>query len=304
MDARSSALVRLQDCPNLGASSLAAILDRYHGDVPECLFGHATEWYTREFGLSSTAANALSAYVPANNAAYGGLPIRMVTRHDAEYPRELCRMNPPPPLLAEHGPDRSTLPNGRITVVCSARWELSNSDTPKAAILAGLEAGYCLVAGHNRAIYQWALLAAKRMAAASIMVLDRGLLSAFGADMRRDPVAAARIWGYAFDERHCLAVSPFRLRDGWAPDNGRIRDAMVAALADTIIVMGMRPGGTIHRLAARALASGQRVFADDDAFTLLGDLGAAKWDGVIPDARHAFVGRNARGTRDSVHEHH
>ena len=114
------------------------------------------------------------------------------------------------------------------------------------------------------------------------MVLDRGFLCAFDSDMHRDPVAAARIWGFGFDTEHCTALSAFRLRDAWAPPNGRRRDAMVVALSDTIVVMGMRTGGTIHRLCEHALRCGQAVYADEPALEYLGSQGAIPWTGVFP----------------------
>lgn len=282
MDARSITLAQLQDCPRLGPAALAAIIERTGGDVPAGFFGQPSEWYVREFGLRGSAAKALSAYTPRDPGTYSVLPIQLVTRLEPAYPSALRRMEHPPVLLAEHGRPPSRLTAGSFSVLCSARWELERAEEAKAAIQAGLDTGLCAVTGHNRPIYQWTVLAAKRNCLKSVMVLDRGFLCAFDSDMHRDPVAAARIWGFGFDAEHCTALSAFRLRDAWAPPNGRLRDAMVVALSDNIVVMGMRPGGTIHRLCERALSSGQTVYADEAAMEVLGSQGALPWAGSFP----------------------
>jgi hypothetical protein len=47
--------------------------------------------------------------------------------------------------------------------------------------------------------YQRALLCAVRNGAPYVLVLDRGLLSAFGNDLRKEPLKQARIWQAEFD---------------------------------------------------------------------------------------------------------
>ncbi|HEY3412314.1 MAG TPA: DNA-processing protein DprA [Armatimonadota bacterium] len=262
--------------------ALGHILQHTGGDVPAGVFGRAASWYAEEYGLPRAAAKALSEYVPQGRDAYAKLPIRLVTTVDQAYPGDLRRMEHPPPLVSEHGIGNCELTKGSFSVLCSARSEMDRAEEAKAAIQAGLEAGWHVVSGHNRPIYQWAVLAAKRSERPSVMVLDRGFLCAFDSDMHRDPVAAARIWGFAFDADHCTALSAFRLRDAWTPPNGRRRDAMVVALSDTIVVLGMRSGGTIHHLCEHALASGQRVYADEAAMEVLGSQGASLWTGTFP----------------------
>jgi hypothetical protein len=63
--------------------------------------------------------------------------------------------------------------------------------------------------------YQRALLCAVRNDAPYVLALDRGLLSAFGDDLRKEPLKQARIWQAEFDPACALAISPFRPRDGW-----------------------------------------------------------------------------------------
>lgn len=282
MDARSLSLARIQDCPGLGASALGKIVRRFNGNVPDNIYGLSAASYEREMGLPRRAAAALSAYSPTDPAAYSMLSVRLLTAFDSEYPARLRGLDTPPPIVSTLGTDVNRLIKGSFCVICSAGWEVEHPGAVKDAIDAGIAAGYRCVAGHNRPVYQWALLAAKRTANPSVMVLDRGILTAFDAGLDRDPVAAARIWGYAFDADHCLALSPFRLRDAWAPTNSARRDEIVCALADTIIVMGMRPDGRIHRACLGALGRSQTILADPDALELLAHAGAKSWEGLFP----------------------
>jgi predicted Rossmann fold nucleotide-binding protein DprA/Smf involved in DNA uptake len=206
-----------------------------------------------------------------------------VTCFDAAYPASLRRLPDAPPILSVFGCD-DIVTKGKYTVLSSRGAESALGETQKSAWKSAVEAGWVPVAGHNRGVYQWGLLAAKRSAAGAVMVLDRGLLAAFDDDLRRDPVPAARIWGYGFEAERSLAVSPFRLRDPFIGRNNRIRDAIVAALADVIIAIGVREGGWMHHLCLDALGRGQTVFASRECLALLADAGAREWIGAAPTA--------------------
>jgi predicted Rossmann fold nucleotide-binding protein DprA/Smf involved in DNA uptake len=272
----------LQDCPRLGRAGLSAIVERFLGDVPDSVYGRPREWYIQELGLNPRAATALASYAPTPKAGIERLPVRLLTRFDPDYPVALRANKDRPPILSVHGGFAMELTNGSLAVMCSRGWELEHTEEVKSAIETAIQAGYRLVAGHNRPVYQWALLAAKRNRTDGVMVLDRGLLSAFDPDMRRDPVIAARIWGYGFDEERCLAISPFRLSDGWKACHGPLRDDLIATLADTIIVMGVREGGVMEGVCSRALACNKTVLAGPDAGTLLSHDGVATWRESLP----------------------
>jgi predicted Rossmann fold nucleotide-binding protein DprA/Smf involved in DNA uptake len=282
MDAHSLSLARIQDCPGLGASALSRIVNHFNGNVPDSLYEQSADAYVREIGLPRRAAVALSAYRPACPAAYSTLNVRMLTAHDSRYPGRLRTLRAPPPVVSTLGVDSNLLTSDSFGVICSTGWEVEHPGEIKDAIDVGISDGYRCVAGHNRPVYQWALLAAKRTASQAVMVLDRGILTAFDAGLDRDPVAAARIWGYSFDTDHCTVLSPFRLRDAWVPANSVRRDEIVFALADTIIVMGIRPDGRIHRACLGALRRGQRVYAGPDAISVLRSFGALAWERQLP----------------------
>jgi hypothetical protein len=113
--------------------------------------------------------------------------------------------------------------------------------------------GWIPIASTTQPAYQRLLLCALRANQPYILVLDRGLLRAFGEDLRREPLRQARIWQAEFDPSNALALSPFRPRDGWVAANGRYRDALIAHLADAVLVIEARADGYIVQLCQAML---------------------------------------------------
>lgn len=279
MNERDQWIWRLQEIPGLGAQALGRILGRY-GAPDGSLFGRDMSYYRQNFKVSEPVAQALSdARTMAPAAPH--LPVRALLSTDADYPAPLRAWKTAPPLLWTVESTTFPLTYGNICVVASAGAEGEMAELCKRALQIALESGYALVAGHNRPVYQWALLAAKRAGAPAWMPLDRGLQDAFDGDLARDPVAAARIWGYGFEPERCVALSPFRLADGWIGANSRIRDALVVGLSDIILAVGIRAGGTMHGLCREALARGRVVYADAGSLPLLAAEGARPWEGRL-----------------------
>lgn len=277
MNERDQCIWRLQETPGLGAMALARVLERC--GVPDAdFFGRDPAWYRKQCGMSERCALAL-AQRPPPSPAIAELPVRAILALDADYPGPLSAWAAPPPVLWMLNECKLALTQGNLSVVASAGAENTRVDRCKSAIETAIRDGYRLVAGHNRPVYQWALLAAKRCGAPSVMALDRGLLEAFDGDLRRDPVAPARIWGYGFEPERCAVLSPFRLGDGWIGANSRTRDALVVGLSDVVVAVGIRPGGTMHRLCRQALACGRVVYADEESLPLLAEAGSRPWTG-------------------------
>jgi hypothetical protein len=113
-----------------------------------------------------------------------------------------------------------------------------------------------LVTGHNRPAYKNAGVAARRRGSALTLVLDRGLLTAWGEEWEREPIAPARVWEERFDAGATLALSPFRLQDDWVAANSRRRDRLVAAWARVLIVTHLRHGGWLEAQCRAAAARG------------------------------------------------
>ena len=271
----------LTECPNLGWTGWRQVLDRCGGTVGAGLYGKTAEYYESSLGLPSRVARLLAAHGPltaAVSASVSGLPIRFVSDADPDYPDKWRVIKEAPPIIATYGNYRN-LAGPIAAIVCSRGPTRDDLALVKTAADVALASGYALAAGHNKPAYQLALLAAKRHAQQSIMVLDRGIIATFEDDLRRDPLPAARIWGFGFESDRSVAISPFRLHDAWIGANSQIRDALVIALADVILAVHVRPGGVMANAVRGAAERGQRVLADQDSMEALGDCGAELWAG-------------------------
>ncbi len=120
-----------------------------------------------------------------------------------------------------------------------------------------------LCASSNREAYQAAAVAAKRHAGPAVLALDRGFADVFPEGPVRDPVQAARIWDVALDPDLQLVVSAFPWRQPGAPHNGQRRDALLFDLADVVVAVHIRSGGTMDEECRLAHRRGRTVFAVD-----------------------------------------
>lgn len=287
MTERDMRLAWLHECPGMGPAALHRIISRC-GGVPEpSFFGRSVACYAAETGASEALAKSMAdcyAAVPTRLAAAHSLPIRAIPYVDIDYCLVLAGVAKRVPILYMHGNTEDRLTSGSFCVITSRDAEFAYGDVIKAAVEVGMAAGRHVITGHNRPVYQLALLAAKRIGRPATLVLDRGLLSAFDEDLRRDPVPAARIWGYAFDSERMCAISPFRLGDPWIGANARLRDELIVRLSDVIVAIGVRDGGTMHNLCRAAAIRGQVVLAADDCLPALAPSGATAWTGEMPPA--------------------
>ncbi len=190
-------------------------------------------------------------------AAAGGLVSLCA---DATYPSRVReRLTPPPVVLYRYG-----APGLLVTPLLAVLNSRTISEHSVAASLAVVQAaasqGFTLVTGGMKTGYRIAAVAGRAAAAPRVVVLDRGILATFGAQMDRDP------FGFGpgrsiLDAERTLVLSPFRLMDHAVARNGRRRDELVAALADVIVAVHARPGGVIERVCLEALDRGQCVLS-------------------------------------------
>lgn len=119
-------------------------------------------------------------------------------------------------------------------------------------------AGCAVAVGGMKTTHRLTAVTARALGGPRLVVLDRGLLAAFGGQLDRDP------FGFGpqhmrFDGGRTLVLSPFRPDDHALPRSGPRRDALIAALADLVVAVHARTGGEIERLCLRALGRGQPV---------------------------------------------
>ena len=184
--------------------------------------------------------------------------VRVCPLGDPQYPVGWARHgDPPPPLAYLHG--EPTLLRRPIVALLHSRLVDGSTVSVTARLArAAVGAGFALAVGGMKTTHRIAAVTARALGAPRIVVLDRGLLAAFGGDLDRDP------FGFGpgrtrFDPTRTLVATPFRCEDHAVPRSGRRRDALVAAVADVVVAVHARPDGEVERLGLRALARGQAV---------------------------------------------
>ncbi|MHB1001409.1 MAG: DNA-processing protein DprA [Armatimonadota bacterium] len=194
------------------------------------------------------------------SSAADKLGIKVITLLDPDYPSSFKDYETyPPPILYAHG-NMALLHERRYAVVSSSNISAQGIEVTReiSSILA--DEGLTAVTSHNTYPYQIAGLAARSRNAPVILVLDRGILSAFPQGLGWEPIAQARIWNIRFDPQKDLVLSKFRLYDPWIGSNGKERDRMVFALADTVVAIEVRSGGVMEAECIRASKYGREVY--------------------------------------------
>ena len=168
------------------------------------------------------------------------------------------RLDAPPPFVFGLG-SGATLVGPTLAVLNSRGLaERSVSATIRVAQAAAGQ-GFAIASGGMKATHRIPAVLG-RAAPARVIVLDRGILAAFGRHLDRDPFGLGP--GRAeLDAARTLVLSPFRLRDHAVARNGPRRDELIAALADVIVAVSTRPGGEIERICFAALDRGQCVLS-------------------------------------------
>ncbi|MEO8601051.1 MAG: hypothetical protein ABI629_00595 [bacterium] len=177
---------------------------------------------------------------------------------DAAYPPGWLRHGePPPPLATLYG--NVALTRRPVVALLHSRLVSEASVATTLRIVQAIAAeGLALAVGGMKTPHRIAAATARTLAAARLVVLDRGLLTAFGDDLDREPFGLGPGRG-TFDPQRTLVLSPFRPDDHAVPRSGRRRDALLSALADIVVAVTARPGGEIERCGLAALRRGQRV---------------------------------------------
>jgi predicted Rossmann fold nucleotide-binding protein DprA/Smf involved in DNA uptake len=192
--------------------------------------------------------------------AAGKLGIRVIALTDKDYPSCLREYeSEPPPVIYAYG-NLSLLRERKFAVISSST--ISARSTEIIREITGMlsDNGLIAVTSHNTHPYQTAGLAAKSRKASLILVLDRGILSAFPQGLNWEPVAQARIWNLRFDPKCDLVLSRFRLYDKWIGANGKERDRMVFGLADVVVAVEVSSGGVMEAECLRAYKKGREVY--------------------------------------------
>jgi hypothetical protein len=268
MDDATLAAVMLTQLPHVGEKAAARVLDvNAARGIALAEFFRLPEATLRDtYKLSPKAVQRIcedgdgrrrEARELVGHMVRGGIALWFI--RDPAYPvRWRERLDPPPPFVFALG-SGATLAGPALAVLNSRGLaERAVSATIRVAQAAAGQ-GLAIVSGGMKATHRIPAVLG-RAAPARVIVLDRGILAAFGRHLDRDPFGLGP--GRAeLDAARTLVLSPFRLRDHAVARNGPRRDELVAALADVIVAVSTRPGGEIERICFGALDRGQCVLS-------------------------------------------
>ncbi|MDO8587521.1 MAG: DNA-processing protein DprA [Armatimonadota bacterium] len=263
----------LSRVPGLGPRGVYKTLTRTDSgpDVLAC----AVEDLRKCYGVSQSAAEFICENAPALREEtrelaekVAGLGIHVITVRDNLYPASLKAYQfHLPPVIYAYG-NLNLLQERRFAIINSATITERGSAAARDIANLLIDEGLTLVTGHNNQPYQLMVLTAKKRGAPIVIVLDRGIISAFHGLLDWQPVTMARIWDPQFDPERDLVVSQFRLGDHWIGANSRLRDRMVFGLADVVIACEVRSGGVMEKECLFARERGRELlicsYGEDD----------------------------------------
>ena len=265
----------LHSVPHLGPKGIAHLISELPPGLPDSLvdieglkaWKLAPDSLQKDYKLHQEAARCLALQkdeLLASSAEIAEsvrkLGIKVIAITDPDYPAPLKEYDSsPPPIVYAYG-NMGLLRERRFAVVSSTT--IGGRGIEVTRELAGMlsDEGLVAVTSHNTHPYQIVGLAARSRNAPLVMILDRGILSAFPQGLGWEPVAQARIWNMRFDPERDLVLSAFRLYDPWIGANGRERDRMVFGLADIVVAVDVRPGGVMESECLRAHKKGREVY--------------------------------------------
>ncbi len=258
-------LIALRELPGVGERTAARLIEGQLSGGPtlrEILAAPAAE--LRRHRLAETAIARLHDSrrqhydrcrgLIAELARAGGLAMAV---DDALFPERLGALEHPPPLLFLAG-NSALLRQPMVSVLLSRTIERHTLGGLQWIARNAAAAGCALVTGGMKSSHRLAAIAGRALGCRRIVVLDRGLLSAFAGDPTRDPFGCgprkARL-----DRRRTLILSPFRPHDHATAGHGRRRDQLIEALGEVVFVPSLRPGGEVERLCLHSLRHGKPV---------------------------------------------
>ena len=261
----------LAELPQVGERTARMILERseQRGHGLATFFRLPAPVLERDYPLPEKARRCLEVHAEAHRrrcewlagqlTAHGGWACTLL---DRDYPSRLRRWAvPPPPVLFAAGEARC--PNAPTLALLHSRTPTDRT-LPAISLVVqrAAEEGFAFVTSTGKVAYRLVGMTSRALGAPRIVVLDRGLFSALGPELARDPCSYDGL-----SRQRALApgaqtvCSSFRLLDHAVPRNGARRDALVAAFADVILALHARPGGEIERVCLRALDHGQTVLS-------------------------------------------
>jgi len=284
--------------PHVGERAISRILNIHvQKGVPlEKFFLRNYETYKQEYGLHRRSVDHLvhGRHTIQQQARQllkeiGRWDIKILTPWDKGYPRRLSTdLENSPPILYIRG-DETLLSRPTASVVSSTGTSPAGLGAALAAARTLIAAGFTIVTGRHRGVYNLSHQAGLEAGQHAIVVLDRGFLAEY-TDQEGSP------------ECRDLELSVFRPQDSWIEHKSARRDQLIFALSDVVVAIEPRPGGKIDRESRRALRIGRRVVLAADAgagssLHHLVDAGAALFE---PDEHPGSLLRSLAGSKGGI----
>jgi predicted Rossmann fold nucleotide-binding protein DprA/Smf involved in DNA uptake len=299
-------LLALACVKGLGDEGIARILAQLHGRACHLneFFQASPEFLRREYHLRIQAARTISHEQESLLEDAGRLADRardldvvILAPWDPTYPSRIAPMyQGEPPLLYARG--NLALLNTPCTAVLNSAHPSPQALENTLGLARRLaEAGHTLLASPEGASHNLVGTAARLAEGRVIIVLHQGMFTTFNGHPERDPLPLSRRLDQPLDFDRTLFLSPFRLEGRWQKGNGPRRDMLLAALAQTVVVVHLRPGGNIDTLCRDALVNCKRVFVCHQAPP---DKGDAVEAALIDAGATALVGDPAGSSVDLV----
>jgi len=265
----SVALITLAELPRVGERRLQRVQReaRGRGMALARVLALGSVALARDYGLPAPALARLqrdrfwhTAHCRALVARLAACGARICQPGDAQYPsRWSTRADPVPPVAYLYGAF-AALSRPTVALLTSRTVDEQTVVATMRVAQRAAQEGFALAVGGMKSTHRIAAATARAAGAPRLVVLDRGLLAAFGGQPEFDPFGVGPRRP-RFDPSATVVLSVFRPLDHATPRSGRRRDELIAALGDVIVALSARPGGEVERICLRALARGQCVLS-------------------------------------------
>lgn len=267
MDDRDFELIALRELPGVGERTLARLiaLTEGRGEALHSVLDATPARMAAVYDLPAPAITRLCEQRQRHLARCYRLVedlrttgVRILRRGREDFPARLEReLTPPPPLLFAFG-NLSMLTLPCVAILASREIEDETVPATVSVLRKAREERLAVAIGGMKTHHRIAAISARAIGTERIVVLDRGLFAAFGADLTRDPFGCGNRPTRL--DAATLVLSPHRPEDHAAPNNGRRRDEMIAAFGDLVFASSARPNGEVERICRAALQRGKPVY--------------------------------------------
>ncbi|MCP4022764.1 MAG: DNA-protecting protein DprA [Desulfobacteraceae bacterium] len=244
----------LRQIPSLGYCSYKRLIDRF--GTPENILSASPKELKTIPRISSKALDGIKTYQPFQNNAKEELisifhqGIKITTLNDASYPKLLCTIHDPPPVLTYYGELNNDCPP--ISIVGSRNATSYGLNTAQNLACNLGSKGFCIVSGMARGIDSAAHRGCLKAQAKTIAVLGSGLNKIYPAENKT-------LFSHII--KSGAVVSEFPIDADPVAANFPIRNRIIAGIsAGTIVVEAAKRSGSL--ITARLAADYNReVFA-------------------------------------------